>query len=167
MRRHGVPRWVRDDAERGFLYAYYQYLLDAQVAFNESDSRNFMLMGGSTTRLYVADFSTYYLSTKEKTIKARLLNRIDLASRWQHVYELPCTYHIWCFTPSTNTLTRVVDALSSDSSVNLEIVEPQTLDDRVWQTVWAIPDAYPDVNLPAFIRSAQIIRSAVNSKMHR
>lgn len=153
-----LPSWVRMDAERGLLWAYYRYVLKAEAPYFGALGDNGLVLHTRLGDTVIGmDFSSFYDGVRRHTARDRWEQRMKDFSPalWQGD---SCLYEVWCFGPPGDALRELMR--ESDRPVQAALIEPQMVRDRIRDTVMAIP-AEPPEDEPAFVQSALMIRRAL------
>ncbi len=156
---HKLPRWVLDDPERGFLYAYYRFIQKAAVSFPSPTAETPVAYARVGDALIAVDFSTHYgPEFRPQTARRRLRTRLQDIERSASV--LSCRrwrYDIWCFLPLWPELAALVQSVSD---ANIRLIAPEQVMSHIVQTFLAVPDDDRAPDKPAFVTVSQFLRPA-------
>lgn len=146
------------DAERGLLWAYYRYVLNAEVPYFGALGDNGLVLHTRLGDTVIGmDFSSHYDGVRRNTARDRWARRMKDFSPalWQGD---SCLYEVWCFVPPGDALRELM--AETDHPVQVALIEPDRVRERIRDTVLAIPPVPPE-DEPAFVQSAIMIRRAL------
>lgn len=167
-----IPGFLKADMERAFLQAYYRYVCGCESVEVDSEFAGtpWVATGIKPGRVWMMDFSTLYefpLERKQANTNRRMKERAQQAVAdgrclWRLWHDLPLAaepeveYEVWCFMPPTD---RVMQALAAahHAGCQVTLVMPEQVQERVRQTVLAVPD---DAEDQAFMQAAVMFRRA-------